>query len=717
MGWQSPDDAMPWVGLYTAVASLICTIAMALDAIHAVWQWKLWFPNKFFTLNAATITLIAIAMKLPVDLDPSSDYVYSIKIISIFFLVTMLANFLPSLGLMDDKELLMNTVALAILVITVVVNMGIQFYTLAYFYTSIPFIYPILWPFSVALSISTIRKKLEHRYKESQQLVLSHQEKMFSYKELKLYVKTYWMMTETRNPQFVIACSPVSSAFGVICSLFILVFGLHIRPTISDIRYNKFGNSDYKWSLAIILMVQFIGVVVGSIAPVFRCYTYMGYYTLSKKWSKNQLNVFRVEKHWIQRFQNWKRYLVHSHIPGRHCKILSHNIKNTILNLFTVLHISVLVICKTICLIPRAFLILLSFSWCFFESYFKRFKKRANTSNSDVRSEIEEYSSYVVQVEEEAKLSNRVLRNMLHSITRLLNESEQKEPRNLLMLLEKSVGFNGVVEFDNDRVPPLYPEETRYCWSLVVVTLTATAMALPNIENGHIKGLLSSVGEGLQIVKHIEECLNVNGDLVKARKAARRVWRELEVYQTWLQIDLQNKARKGKTSKEILKWLGDKAAKIAIHFKSSKMSSIDHSPCKFILASSMYRISQTILRHCNEKLWNGEELLEWISTTIADILSACFINLPRVIKMKCYHHAIEKRGDYIQNAAKLLGKSKKILKVLKARQLPNIDVDSMAYIDKWRVLTMSPISNGGASSAEIQPNRSSCNESLIVTIM
>ncbi|KAJ0736144.1 hypothetical protein HanPI659440_Chr11g0440241 [Helianthus annuus] len=652
MGWQSPDDAMPWVGLYTAVASLICTIAMALDVIHAAWQWKLWFPNKFFTLNAATITLIAIAMKLPVDLDPSSDYVYSIKIISIFFMVTMLANFLPSLGLMDDKELLMNTVALAILVITVVVNMGIQFYTLAYFYTAIPFIFPILWPFSVALSISTIRKILEHRYKESQQLVLSHQEKMFSYKELKLYVKTHWMMTETRNPQFVIACSPVSSAFGVICSLFVLVFGLHIRPTISDIRYNKFGNSDYKWSLAIILMVQFIGVVVGSIAPGFRCYTYMGYYTLSKKWSKNQLNVFRVEKHWIQRFQNWKRHLVHSHIPGRHCKILSHNIKNTILNVFMVLHTSVLVICKTICLIPRAFLILLSFSWCFFESYFKRFKfkKRANASNSNVSSEIEEYSSYVVQVEEEAKLSNRVLRNMLHSITRLLNESEQKEPRNLLMLLEKSVGFNGVVEFDNDRVPPLYPEETRYCWSLVVVTLTATAMALPNIENGHIKGLLSSHGG--------------------RPPNSRRIWRELEVYQTWLQIDLQNKARKGKTSKEILKWLGDKAAKIVIQFKSSKMSSIDHSPCKFILASSMYRISQTILLHYNEKLSNGEELLEWISTTIADILSACFINLPRVIKMKCQHHAIEKRGDCIQNAAKLLGKSKKILKILKARRLP-----------------------------------------------
>ncbi|XP_076938710.1 uncharacterized protein LOC143606993 [Bidens hawaiensis] len=327
MVWQSPVDAMPWVGLYTAIASLICTLAMAADLIHGFWLWKLWFPNKFFTLNATTITLVAIAMKLPVDLDPSSDYVYSIKIISIFFLVTMLANFLPSLGLMDDKELLTNILALAILVVTIIVNMGIQFYTLSYFYTSIPFIFPLLWPFSLALTISATRNKLEHRYKESQQLVSCHHEKRFSSKELKLYVKKYWMMTETRNPQFVIASSPVSSAFGVICSLFVLCFGLHIRPTITDIQYHKFENSDYKWSPTIILMVQLVGVLVGSIAPVFRCFTFVGHYTLSRKLSKNILNVFHVEKHWIQRLQNWKHYHVHPPILGRKFKIVFHNVK------------------------------------------------------------------------------------------------------------------------------------------------------------------------------------------------------------------------------------------------------------------------------------------------------------------------------------------------------------------------------------------------------
>ncbi|XP_024983509.1 uncharacterized protein LOC112519548 [Cynara cardunculus var. scolymus] len=100
MAWHSPKDAMPWVGLYVAVASLICTLAMAADAFRGFRQRKLWFPCKFFNIDAASITLIAIAMKLPVDLTtdmPDDNYPF-VKYLSIGFLFTMLANFLPSLG-------------------------------------------------------------------------------------------------------------------------------------------------------------------------------------------------------------------------------------------------------------------------------------------------------------------------------------------------------------------------------------------------------------------------------------------------------------------------------------------------------------------------------------------------------------------------------------------------------------------------------------------
>ncbi|KAJ0736133.1 hypothetical protein HanPI659440_Chr11g0440121 [Helianthus annuus] len=320
------------------------TMIPTVDAIQAIWQWKLWFPNRFFTLNASTLTLIATAMKLPVDLSAEDPEVCSqfspiyraymierTKMIGILFLFTMLANFLPSLGLMDDRELLMNIVALGILLITIAVNIGIQVFTnMLFFYGYIlpVLIFALVWPFSVALTVSTSRKRLEHRYKESQRLVSSYQEKRFSTKGLKSYVKKYWMMTETHNPQFVIACSPVSSAFGVMCLYVSLISGLQFVLFVDFVSSGYYcETSDYKRSLKIIFFVQSLGTLVGSIAPIFRCLSSVGHYSLSKEWNKNHLDVFRVEKHWIQKLQQWKRRHAFSHIPGRHFKIVFHSIK------------------------------------------------------------------------------------------------------------------------------------------------------------------------------------------------------------------------------------------------------------------------------------------------------------------------------------------------------------------------------------------------------
>ncbi|XP_024984256.1 uncharacterized protein LOC112520189 [Cynara cardunculus var. scolymus] len=727
---KSTAEAMPWVGLYVAVASLICTLAMAADVFQGFRQRKLWFPCKFFTLNAASITLIAIAMKLPVDLTTniSNDdaFIYpnwSIRSTSIYFLLTMLANFLPSLGGMDDKELFTNIIALGILIITIIVNMFIQlavihdFLKLYVIDMSIITIF-LLWPFWVAFTVPASTRILEYQYEEMHRSTLDCQEIKFSPKELTHYVKKYWMIAETGNPQFVIASSPICSASGLVCSLnattsiIRLIWKLAYTPSFWD------GKSDYKWSINVILTIQYVGIVVGSIAPIFRCITTTTYFNLSKEWSINHINMFRVEKHWTQRLRHWKRNHITSHIPGRHCKKVFNYVKNMILNFCIALHITLVVICKTICLVPTCIMLLIYYFCHFCNSLLKRFKEEPNASNNNARSEIKEYIGYALQIEEEAKLSKRMLKNMLKSITKLLYQSEKKQPRNLVKFLEKSTGFNGVAEFDNDQVPPLHPEETNNCWSLIAITLTAVALALPNIENGQVKGLLTSMSEGIQFITHIEETLDANGDLVKARKTARRVWTEVEVYCSWLHIDLQMKAHKGKMSKEILQWLSDEAVQIVIHFKRKKKTSVDESLHKFIAASSMYRISQTILLHFNEQEdWPTDvELFEWISTIIADLLCACFTNLPRVITLKCHHDAIEKREESIQTAAQLLGKSKTILNILEGRQLPDLDQKSMAYIDKWQALPKSQVPNGRASSAGIQSTSSISNKSVTIAI-
>nr|GFD54611.1 hypothetical protein CTI12_AA274520 [Tanacetum cinerariifolium] len=62
---------------------------------------------------------------------------------------------------------------------------------------------------------------------------------------------------------------------------------------------------------------------------------------------------------------------------------------------------------------------------------------------------MKEYAKYVLQIEDDAKLSEKISRNALKSINQLLSKSEKNEPGDLIKLLKKSTGFKGVLEFDN----------------------------------------------------------------------------------------------------------------------------------------------------------------------------------------------------------------------------------------------------------------------------
>ncbi|KAB2054036.1 hypothetical protein ES319_A12G227600v1 [Gossypium barbadense] len=63
------SEPLPWIGVYIAAASLACALAMAADVIHGFRHSKLWFPCKFSTINATSLTIIAVAVKLSVDLN------------------------------------------------------------------------------------------------------------------------------------------------------------------------------------------------------------------------------------------------------------------------------------------------------------------------------------------------------------------------------------------------------------------------------------------------------------------------------------------------------------------------------------------------------------------------------------------------------------------------------------------------------------------------
>ncbi|GKF78812.1 hypothetical protein Tco_0234380, partial [Tanacetum coccineum] len=104
------SQPMVWIGIYIAIASLVCTLAMAADLLHGLRNKKFWFPCKYFTLNAASITVITVAMKLPVDLTSEMpNYMDQVaKIGSLAFMCMSMVNLMPSLASMDNKTLLAN---------------------------------------------------------------------------------------------------------------------------------------------------------------------------------------------------------------------------------------------------------------------------------------------------------------------------------------------------------------------------------------------------------------------------------------------------------------------------------------------------------------------------------------------------------------------------------------------------------------------------------
>ncbi|KAK3003451.1 LOW QUALITY PROTEIN: hypothetical protein RJ639_018152 [Escallonia herrerae] len=388
---------MLWIGIYVAAVSLVCSLAMAADAYQGFRQRKLWFPCKFFGLNAASLTLLAVAMKLPVDLSSSmqgkADQLA--KLSSTAFMCTIIGNVMPSIGPMDNRDILLNVIAVSILVITILVNVCIQLKTHAIgisdlyaFYIYVTALEHVIVMFSMllllvilsfsALAVPISKRILELKYRDMHKTVSTEEPKesnKSSVEILKDVVRKYWLMAETGSPQFVMACSATSSTSGVICLMVVvLLVEAEVRMWL-HFQGAPDSSSDYGWSTIFILWIQSIGVIVGTIAPAFRWFTAVSF-KCSKKESNNYRNELKVEGYWIQPLAEWKEIpLLPLRIRNRKCRKLIQNAKNSILNFY----------------VPE-----------------------------------------------------RILKNISIAVDRSIQKAKRQQPEKLMELLEKSSGFKGI---------------------------------------------------------------------------------------------------------------------------------------------------------------------------------------------------------------------------------------------------------------------------------
>ncbi|KAI3679378.1 hypothetical protein L2E82_51287 [Cichorium intybus] len=527
----------------------------------------------------------------------------------------MMANVLPSLGTMDNKELVTNMIALGFLEITLVVNVCIQINTgvLSYYLDDAEFLRDFASPESLSLdafprgqiftatiyvvcllllliiyacsSLAILKSKqiLELKYQAAHQTALKDQELQqrgrLSVDKLKQHVSDYWLMAQTGSPQFMTACSVTTSASGVICA-FITVLHFNIIPL--NIKSLGDYKSDYNWSTLMIFVIQFVGVILGTVAPFSRCFAGLSFKVSIIRLQKH-VKVSKVENYWTEKLSDWKQSTIPFPSGGRKFKI----------------------------------------KWS---------KAMLSASSINLAQNPEEqlgkdkdHSRYVLQLEEDIEFAERTLKGISESMNRLIQKAEKQQPRNLMKLLEESKGFEGVAKFDSNHVSPLLSEEYLNC--LVYATLVEDSF---------------------------------NADQLVIQKAANTLWLEVEVYHKWLRNKLPKDAPQVNTAGQILQWLRDTTRNAVTTVESMDIGGRNYnSKCRSIAANSMYRITETILLsyHATIDHVRQEELFAELSSMIVDILAACLTNLPQVILMKCHTSAIEKRERSVEAATQLLGET------------------------------------------------------------
>ncbi|XP_030469384.2 uncharacterized protein LOC115687841 [Syzygium oleosum] len=714
----SVDDAefskpMPWIGIYIAAASLACAVAMAADAAVGFRYRRPWFPSRYFALNATSLSVIAVAVKLSVDLNTPMPRRQDqlAKLSSSVLICTVMANSMPSLGAMENKELLSNMIALAILVITSIVNICMQLgtgviYTYRREHAFVMFLMVLLL---VMLSLSaaivpTTKRYLEKKYRKKYELAMKESlsrscETVFD--KLKEDLMKYGMMAHTCNPQFVVGRSVTCTASGALCLLSAVTLAqAMLRSYLMPGRF-KFcdGESDYKWSSMVILIAQNIAVGLGTIAPAVRWFLAIKF-KCPKRGNKSYKDEFKLERHWIECFIEIKKRPLSLHIRSRQCRKLLHDAKRVVLEMVTGTQVGIVMGSKVVRMISVLFMsriLLFCDLCCELRNKFK-LNTSVSTKDSDCGLRLEgsvfkpDLSRYVLHLEGEEELVHIMVRDNCSATESWIKMGKKNQPKHLIQLLEEmpSRSFEGVMSFDSDAVPPLDSAEPPNNWALPIVTLTSLGLAIPNIDPSARKRLLRGVHEGLRYVNLVEEKLCAKQELMNMRKAASIVFLEVDLYHKWLDVDLRQISLQGNTTKDVLEALARAAKNVFVKFKATPTHGCLREtpsawPGKVQAAYSMYRISETLLLDCKSSDCDiSNRIFEKLSRMISDIIAACLTNLEQVICAECSRSGIEERKECVRSAALLLGKTAKVTKIINQRELPCLDPNQLASIDEWR---------------------------------
>ncbi|KAK9152842.1 hypothetical protein Sjap_000322 [Stephania japonica] len=266
------SSPVPVIGLYVAGANLVCLLLIALDMYAGFRDRKRWLPCRLFSINSLTLTLIAIATKLPVDLTtsmPSSQDQLS-KLTGTIFICVCMGFLMPSLGSGTEPECMSNMASLTILVVTVFANICIQMHTglIQLYHTE-----HILILCCMILMLTTL-------WKDAFDL---DYDKRFSNDYIKEYfvskgkgsmlrrLKVCFLYSYESNHQLRRCRKNICPATSALCSTCVVVLLKVILQSLvsKDLVFCQ-DISDYGWSMWTIVLIQIVAIIVGGSGTVIR---------------------------------------------------------------------------------------------------------------------------------------------------------------------------------------------------------------------------------------------------------------------------------------------------------------------------------------------------------------------------------------------------------------------------------------------------------------
>ncbi|KAI3698618.1 hypothetical protein L2E82_42299 [Cichorium intybus] len=215
------------------------------------------------------------------------------------FMSTMVANMLPSLGSMKSDTLHPNVIGFLILTIMAIMDSCMELINAGVIgHVNLPSIQVAMLValqiilISAAITIPSIKKILKSKYHSISERFSNdqHPQDTAALKKLKQDVERYEMMLEMGNPEYVMASGMITLTVLV---TYILVAMEVLRMSGSGFRWCSLSTT------------QSIGVVVGSIAPICRCFMAASF-EASDWWNRKHLAVFELEEYWTQQLYEWK---------------------------------------------------------------------------------------------------------------------------------------------------------------------------------------------------------------------------------------------------------------------------------------------------------------------------------------------------------------------------------------------------------------------------